>query len=335
MDVAFTPDGKQLAIAKQTSIVFFDASSLKIQNTIVSNNPVLGLLISPDGNVLLAMDDHQNVQRYELPSGKLLGDPTPLTGFIDFCPQGQTLSAYGWWWTRLFCLPEQTARFTSAPSTQGLITMAINADATLAALGGQNGFELVSLAGGRKGETKWDTSKLAFSWGTAAAFSPDGQDVALGFENGMVYLLNANSGEKLETYAIGGEVNGLNFNPDGSLLAAISTTGTKVIQVKSGQTSDIGSVSPGKVYDMAFSPDGKYLLTVNDVSQFMLWNTVDGSLNLQWQGKPCNIDDINFHWLCYMFPDGVAYSPDGKLLALGDNGTVQIIDSSTGKIFIS
>lgn len=331
VDIAFTPDGKLIAIANQKSIAFYDASSFQILNTIVTNNPVLGLLISPDGNMLLSMNDQQKIQRYQLPSGKLLGVPTLLQNVTDFCPQGKTLSAYTWFVGRLFCLPKQATSFPSAPSVQGLITMAFNADATLAALGGQNGFELVSLVGGRKSETKWDTSKWASLWGTAAAFSPDGQIVALGFADGIVYLLNTNKGEQLATYAIGGQVQGLNFNPDGSLLATVSTTGGKVIQLETGQASAIGGVSPGLVNDMVFSPDGQRFLTANDVNHFMLWDIADGSLVYQWNGKPFKTHMYYPFWSCNFEGGRVAYSLNGKYLALGDNGEVQIIDAKTGK----
>ena len=333
VDIAFTPDSKLIAIAEQNRIVFYDSSSLQIQKTIVTNNPVLGLLVSLDGNVLLAIDNSKNVQHYQLPSGEFLGDPSLLKNVSDFCPQGQTLSAYIAWWARLFCLPEQAASFTSAPSVRGLITMEFNADATLAALGGQYGFELVSLNGGRRGETKWDTLKWASGWGTAASFSPDGQVVALGFDDGIVYLLNANTGEKLASYVMGGMVQGLDYNPDGSLLAAISTTGAKVIQLANGKTSGIGGVSPGSVYAMVFSPDGQRLLTANDVDQFMLWDIAEGSLIHQWDGKPLDYQNLTTYYpgQCFLHGGRVAYSPNGQYLALGDSGSVQIIDARTGK----
>jgi len=140
---------------------------------------------------------------------------------------------------------KQAVSFTSDPYVVGEITIAFNPDATMAALGGQNGFELVSVVGGRKGETKWDTKKLATVWGTAAAFSPDNQVVALGLDNGAVYLLNEYTGEKLAQYEIGGRVTGLNYNLDGSLLAAISTSGAKIIQLDSGHISEIGAYHLG------------------------------------------------------------------------------------------
>ena len=66
--------------------------------------------------------------------------------------------------------------------------MEFNSDATLLALGGQDGFDLVSLVDGRIGETKWHTSLGGMGW--AASFSPDGQVVAFGFNTGVLYLFN-------------------------------------------------------------------------------------------------------------------------------------------------
>jgi WD40 repeat protein len=143
--------------------------------------------------------------------------------------------------------------------------------------------------------------------------------------------LNANTGEKLATYPIGGSVESMDYSSDGSLLAVVSTTGAKVIQLASGQTSEIGGVSPGLVNDMVFSPDGQRLLTGNDVNQFMLWDIADGSLVYQWNGKLFETHMVYPSLSCYLGGGRVAYSPNGQYLALGDNGSVYIIDANTGK----
>ena len=63
------------------------------------------------------------------------------------------------------------------------------------------------------------------------AFSPDGQILALGLENGSVELWNANSKQKIYTILPGTEDNsnpmgGLAFSPDGKLLAVGLADGT-------------------------------------------------------------------------------------------------------------
>ena len=121
-------------------------------------------------------------------------------------------------------------------------------------------------------------------------------------------------------------VEGLDYSPDGSQLSVISTTASKVIQLDSGQANEIGGVSPGSVYNMVFSPDGQRLLSANELNQFMLWDVTDGSLIEQWDGKP--FDTTNGF---YLSGGHVAYSPNGQYLALGDNGSVQIIDAYKGK----
>ena len=144
--IAFTPDGKLLAIAEQNRIVFYDISSLQIQNTIITNNPVIGLLINQDGNVLLAMDHSKNVQRYQLPSGEPMGNSTPLKNVKIFVPKAicyLILRALGRFEPVLFT--GSGGKFSIRSFVEGLITMAFTADATLAALGGKDGFELFSL----------------------------------------------------------------------------------------------------------------------------------------------------------------------------------------------
>ena len=105
------------------------------------------------------------------------------------------------------------------------------------------------------------------AWGTAAAFSQIASQVVPWFPGWHRLFVEYKYWRKTGGLYNGGQVQGLTSNPDNSRRAAISTTGAKVIQIKSGQASEIGGVSPGLVNDMVFSPDGKQLLTANDVNQ--------------------------------------------------------------------
>ena len=138
--------------------------------------------------------------------------------------------------------------------------------------------------------------------------------VALGnWYDGLVYLLNANTGKKLATYPIGGKVESMDYNSDGSLLAVVSNSGAKVIHLESGQASEIGGVSPGAVNDMVFSPDGQRFLTANDVNHFMLWDIADGSLVYQWNGKPFETHTYYPFWSCNL---GVAGWPTAQMASI-------------------
>jgi len=80
----------------------------------------------------------------------------------------------------------------------------------------------------------------------------------------------------------------------------------------SGHTHDIMSV--------AFSPDGKTLVTVSADTTVRLWNTLTG----QPRGAPL---EGHTRWIDY-----VAFSPDGKTFASGSQDALRLWDAATGAL---
>lgn len=75
----------------------------------------------------------------------------------------------------------------------------------------------------------------------------------------------------------------------------------------------------GRVYGMAFSPDGKILASISD-GGVVLWNVATHSLI----GQP--ITEYK-----YLVP-GLAFSPDGKFLVFGTQDRVIILNTATGNL---
>jgi WD40 repeat protein len=157
-------------------------------------------------------------------------------------------------------------------------------------------------------------SDTAFS----LAFSPDGEIVAAGSNDGDVRFWNAATSQLIRTLpgnSSTGAVQSVAFSPDGKTLADGETGGTRLWNVATGKPAvTLPTDSPSsQVYSVAFSPDGGTLAvdSSGNGTQIQLWDTAtDEPISTPLSAGPIDV---------------VAFSPDGKTLASGsDDGEVRL-----------
>jgi len=181
---------------------------------------------------------------------------------------------------------------------------------------------------------------------SSAAISPDGKYLLTGSEDSTARVWDISTGVEIQKFNRDSAwVNAVAFSPDGKFALLGSgdfySVGTMPM-MKVDNAALLFEISSGKqvmsfvghkddVNAVAFSPDGKYVLTgsgdnwfnINTDISCRLWDAKTGKELKTFHG---HTDKIN----------SVAFSPDGKLIVTGSkDGTAKIWDIATGKEMLS
>ncbi len=114
-----------------------------------------------------------------------------------------------------------------------------------------------------------------------------------------------------------GTINGLDFSPDGKLLASAHQDGQ--VRIWNGINGDMIQAiqaHQGWVRGLAWSPDGSWLATGGQDKQVAVWNAKNGNLYARQQHN-------------YLPVWSISWSPDGKRLASGAGGYNQAHTGAT------
>jgi WD40 repeat protein len=155
-------------------------------------------------------------------------------------------------------------------------------------------------------------------WTDGVAISPDGYHALSAGRS--IRLWRASNGRLVRTYK--GAAASVAFSPDGSRFVtdtAMADNTLRLWDTQSGKILRTFSGHTSAVLSMAFSPDGRHVLSGSDDSTARLWDVETGSLLQTYTGHTARVSSVTF-------------SPDGSRILSGSwDGTIRLWDAGSGK----
>ena len=274
-EVAFSPDGRFLAVAGHELVVYDAETGQQVRKIGRGNSG--GITFSPDGRTLAAIMGE--VKLFDVTTGAelhtLLGTRTSTSAasgcFLAFTPDGGTLAVVVSEVVKLFDV--ESGIETGLIIARGSNAIAISPDGRLLASGAWDSLSLWDTATGQQVRILGDR----FASAHRLAFSPDGSIlVSTGTGEEPIQLWNVESGRQLRNWQGHTDtINSLAFSPDGRLLVTASSDLTiKVWDVTTGQELQTLVGHTGQVSGVAFSADGATLASTTWNGPTLLWNAV-------------------------------------------------------------
>jgi WD40 repeat protein/energy-coupling factor transporter ATP-binding protein EcfA2 len=298
--IVFSPDGKQLATASEDKTVcVWEVDSGNLLFTLEGHaGAVTSIAFSPDGKQLATASDDQTIRLWDMASGKTVQTLEGKTGKVKrvaFSPDGKLLASSSY-------LAPPTPRIGESylPSSFG---------STVRLWDINTGTILAEPGDGKSPATNVASKSEAGQPDKVATNKPVNHEVSA--KEGIVKL------EGLD----GVEITASTFSPDGKQLATASKDQTiRLWDVATGkQLAKTNLV--GKWIRLSFSPNGKQLVLSfvdHNANVVTLWDI--GS-----DQPPTKLKDDQSLF------SRIAFSPDGKLLALRSGDSFVLWDVSTGK----
>ncbi|MCO6042887.1 protein kinase [Aeoliella sp. ICT_H6.2] len=334
--LAFHPRGDHLATVSGHSsrgegrVLVWDVSTGERQRDLsVVESCLFAVTYSPDGQLLVGGGTgEKNIYCWDVESGNKVAEwnrPSAVQS-LAFSPDGKRLASSGWWDTIWINDTDTDKRTFDTEAHPGHApTLAFHPDGTRLVSGGTDQTVRVwdTYSGQLLEQFRGHTARVS-----AVTFDASRRRVISAAHDQTVKVWGINSSVKESTVLSGNRIytRDLAFNEDGKRLASVvgnpwnpAATGEIRIWDLSTQTSKVLPPAHKRgVLAVAFSPDGLYFATSGSDGAVLLWdaNSADMIRVINEEEAP--------GW-------SIAYSPDGRYLAVGFSESLLVWDMVTGE----
>ncbi len=340
--IAFSPDGRRLAVATSMGVWLYDAETFDELALLAGHKEeVTVVAFSPDGTKLASgsgfhfpgilklwdVKTGQNINTFQVERGS--------TDSVSFSPDGKILA----WANRLWDV--ETGQQLDISLDDRLFEVVFSPDGKILAGTGISTVErtrtgVIKFYEAETGRlintltatqcTRWEESSKRVS---SIAFSPDGRLLASGSaDDGTIKLWDVETGQNIATFTEKPQPRSsmlcVVFSPDGTKLAVGSVAGIKLLEVPTGehiytrQHIDFGKLEfPASIFSVAFSPDGTKLASAS-WDGVKLWEVETGQSLTTLRGHTRMVTSV-------------AFSPDGLTCASTSVDGIQVWEAATGQ----
>ena len=319
-DIAYAPDGTQLAVATSIGVWFYDTAT-DTELNFLSGEPdyVQTIAFSPDSRTLASSGYSQNhvIRLWDTDTGELRDT---LDGYeeilaLTFSPDGTMLASSGGsphYPIRLWSVANRRLQDTLFGHTDWTFALLFSADGKTLVSGSQD--RTIRLWDVRTGELKCILEEHRDDV-NSVVLSPDGKILASGSDDGTIQLWDMHTGEMLAILEGPAKfpegINAIAFSPDGKTLASATA---EQIQLWDTHTKQLRGVLEGHardVTDIVFSPDGRTIASASWDWTLRLWDASTGKPRKVFGKHTSSVNTV-------------AFSPDGETIASASRGLIYL-----------
>ena len=318
MAVAFTPDGRRLAVARfHGGTAVYGVADRRLERAVQPKDQVWDVRFSPDGRTMITAGagfvklwdarglglERRFGLREKALRAALSADRRTLAG-------GTELGLRIW-----DARSGRQRRFVPDGEVQAV---AISPNGRTVVYGGKRGRINLLDASGRGAPR--GLARLPGVHALSAAFSPDGARLAVGLSDGTARQWDIATGREIARFE-GHDccVAGVAFSPDGSAVATSSKDGTAKVWAAGGNVQALAHAGRGAVTGLAFGPDGRWVMAATRRGPATVWDI--GAAQ-----PPAPVRGTNP-------ARALALSPDGTQVAVaGRGGKLRLADVAARRV---
>jgi WD40 repeat protein/serine/threonine protein kinase len=296
--VAFTPDGKHVISAGYNGeIKKWDAGTTEpvLKGHLAA---VRDIAFTPDGTKLISGGEDNTIKVWDVIEAKevrtLRGHAGPTVWAVAISPNGERIASGN---------SDKTVKLWEAATGKELMTLRGHTGPVVDVSFDPDGKRIASVGSNVRvwdAETGAELMTLPVTYGRAVAFSPNGERIVSGDEQG-IKIWDAATGEELKSLSNVKEVSSVLFTPDGKRVVSAGYGGhmIRVWDAKTGEEMMMLHGHKNNVQSLAISPDGTRIVS-GSFTVAKVWDAATGAelMTLSAEGAYA-----------------VAFSPDGKTVA--------------------